>query len=115
MLLSHMLKLIDTRGHEETFKSHHAGCKHRRELASVSRNHATPKTHVNETIVARGFQFDFEGGERRRRRNGIERHVDDSRHTTRSCGKRRTAKTFPLGPSRRVDVNMRIDESRHHE
>src|ERR1041385_8438582 len=53
ILLSHMLKLINTRRHEETLKPNHTRLKHRRKLNSVSRHHTTPKTNINKTITTR--------------------------------------------------------------
>src|ERR1041385_2831821 len=52
--LSDMLKLIDTRRHQETLKPARTARKHRRKLSRVSRHHPTPKTNVNKTLIARG-------------------------------------------------------------
>src|SRR5215217_3399191 len=109
-----MLKLINTRRHKETLKTDDTCGKHRRKLRSVSGHDSTPKRDVNKTVITSRLQFSFEARQCCCRRNGIERHIDNSRDAACGSGKCRTAKAFPLRASRRVDMNVRIDEPGHN-
>src|SRR4051812_28267465 len=102
IFLSHMLKLIDAGRYQKTLKPHHTRFKHRRELGSVSRHYTTPKPDIDKTITTRRLQLSLKSSERRRWRNRIERHIDKRRHATCRRRERRTAKPFPLSPSRRI-------------
>ena len=50
--------------------------------------------------------------DRRRRRNAVERHVDERRDAAGRRRARRMLEAFPLGAARIVDVHVRIDEPR---
>ena len=47
-------------------------------------------------------------------RNAVERHIDYSRHAAGGRGACGRLKPFPIGAPRLVDVNVSIDEARHH-
>jgi hypothetical protein len=115
VLLRYILKLINTRRHQKTLKPNHTRCEHRRQLGRISRHDTAPKSHIYKTIVTRLVQLRFEARERSSRRYGVEWHVDQRRDAARSGSERRAVKALPLSSSGRVDVNVRIDESRHHD
>src|SRR5215213_2231651 len=115
MLLSHILKLIHTRGNQKTLKPNHTRIKHRCQLSSILRHDPTPEPHVYKTITSRLFQLRVKPGKRRSRGNRVERHIDECGDAARSRSERRTTKAFPLSAARRVDVNVRIDKPRHHD
>ena len=52
-----------------------------------------------------------QGVESRRRRDAVERHVDDRRHAAGRGGAGGGVEAFPLGASRLVDVHVRVDET----
>src|SRR5215207_10336727 len=67
-----MRKLVNTRGHKETFETDHACFKHRRQFSSIPRNDTTPKPDINKTTTRRCGQLGFKAGERCRGRNRVE-------------------------------------------
>src|ERR1700752_1476619 len=111
---SDIWKLVDSQSHKKTLKPNHPCRKHPRQLRRVSRNNSAPKSDVYKTFISRGFEFRLEVGKRRRRRNRIQRHVDERRNAPCRSGSRRTTKPFPLSSAGSIDVNMRINQPWHY-
>ena len=63
----------------------------------------------------RGLHLDREVRGGRRRRNRIERHVDQRRDAAGGRGARRRLEAFPLRPAWFVDVGVRVDETGHDD
>ena len=78
--------------------------------ARLSRHDSAPESDVDEHRPLGGSPLDLERRHRRRRRDAVQRHVDDRRDPARGRGARRRREALPLGASGLVDVHVRVDE-----
>ena len=82
----------------------------------VARHDAAPEADVDVTLAARRGPLRLQRRNSRRRRNAVERHVDNRRD---AAGRRRArgrVEAFPVGAAGLVDVHVRVDDAgRDHE
>ena len=78
----------------------------------VAGHDAAPEGDVDVTSVGGRLPFRREPGHRRRRRDAVERHVDDRGHAAGRGRARRGVEPFPLGASGLVDVDVGVDNPR---
>ncbi len=99
-----MAKLRYSRFDHETFEAAGTGIEHGPKLAGVSRHRATPERHVDAALAMECMNLRLERRHRGRRRDRVQRHVDDRRHPARGRRARRRLEPLPLCPPRLVDV-----------
>ena len=108
-------KLVHARRHEEALEAADASIDERVELIVVSRHDAAPEPDIDVTLSARCRSLRLERRDARRRRNAVERHVDERRDAARRRRARGGIKAFPLGASRFVDVDVCVDDARRND
>ncbi len=82
----------------------------------VSRHRASPQADIDAALAVHRLRLRQERGHRGRRRNGVERHIDDRRHSARGRGPGGRLEALPLRPPRLVHVDVRVDHPRQeHE
>ena len=74
----------------------------------------TPPMNSTLTVALprRGLAFGTQRLHRRRRRNGVQRHVENRRDAARRRRARRSGETLPLGAARLVHMHVRVDDAR---
>ena len=107
-------ELLDARRTQEALEPEHAGVVELAQPPELVGDGPTPEPDVHVDLPVGGGPLLGEGGDRRRRRDAVERHVDDRGHAARRGRSRGGLEPLPLGPSRLVDVDVRIDQSGHH-
>ena len=98
---------------EKTFESAYTGIEHRPKLIDIPRHRAAPQRDVDAAFAVKSMHLRLERGHRGSGRDGVQRHVDDRRHSARRRRMRSRLESLPLRPPRFVDVHMRIDDARH--
>src|SRR5690606_360925 len=94
----------------EALEPEHARVPQGAQLVRVAGHGAAPEPDVDERLVARDLLLGLERLDVHRRRDRVERHVDDRRDAAGGRGPRRGREALPLGASRLVDVHVRVDE-----
>ena len=113
--LRNMGKFLHAARYEKALKPKHAAFPEWTKLGAISGNDAAPETDVHPKLPSRRRHFFAESCRGRRRRNAVERHLDQRGDSAcRRCTRRRR-KTFPLRAARLIDVNVRVHNSRHHD
>jgi hypothetical protein len=102
-------------GTEEGFEAAHTGASERLEIRGVARDDAAPETDVDMTASGRGAPLRVERRDVGGRWDAVERHIDDRRHAARGRRERAGLKSFPVGATRIVDVDVRVDDAGHHD
>ena len=110
-----MLKLVDSRGDQKTFEAEHALCDQRFDLVCIAGDEATPKTDVHPGLSPGGFEFGAQPMDRRCRRNTVQRHIEQRRHTARSSRSSSGSESFPIRSPGLIQMDVRIDEARHDD
>src|SRR6185295_14841704 len=85
------------------------------QLAGIAWHHSAPEADIDVHPFARRLDLGAQGLARGRGRNAVERHVHERRHASSGRGPRGGRESFPLGPARLVDVNVRIHDPRHDD
>jgi hypothetical protein len=80
-------------------------------LILVSLHDSTPSSPIHRTFRRSRAPLSLKGNLVRRSWDAIERHVDDRRIPTGRRGLRCRLKSFPVGATRFVDVNMRVHQT----
>lgn len=115
ILFGRVSELRNPGGDEEALETRDAPAVERSELREIARNDAAPEADVHERAPPRRGRFCPERGHRRRRRNAVERHVEDCCDATRRGGAGCRLEALPLRPPRLVDVDVRVHEAGHHD
>src|SRR5947209_5894570 len=97
LILRHRGELFDAGGDEETFEADDARRVERRELLQIPRHNAAPEGHVNAALSPRRSELLPEAFERGRRRDAVERHVNDC---GRASPRRRASRRLEALPAR---------------
>ena len=84
-------------------------------VGAIARHDAAPESDVDVAPAARRGALRLQASDGCRRRNAVERHVDDRRHAAGGRGARRVLEAFPLGSARLVDVHVGVDEAGQHD
>ena len=113
--LRDMRKFRDAAGHQEALEAKYARVPQGPELGCVAGHYATPESDIDPQFVRSCAEFLLVRRGRRSRGYAIERHLDQCGDATRSGRLCRAGKAFPLGAAGLVDMDVRIDESRHHD
>ena len=95
---------------EERLEAEHPGLVQPGQVAQVAGHHATPETHVHVRGRPGGGLLFRERGGRGRRRQAVQRHVDQRGHPARSGGPCRGREALPLGAARLVDVHVGVHQ-----
>jgi hypothetical protein len=98
--------------HQETFETPHASLRQWLDLARIAGNDCAPRSPIDAAIAVCRLPFLLESRNLRRRRNAVQRHVNQQGIATRSRRSRRGVKSLPLGAAGLVDVNVRVHQSR---
>ena len=99
-------------GHRKHLKPRTPAARQRRQVGGVARHDAAPESHVDMTSTARRGAFLLEAGNRRGRRDAVERHVHERGDAAGRGRARRVREALPVGTPGIVDVDVRIDERR---
>lgn len=100
-----------TRFDQESLKSSNASFDKGSQLSSVTRNNATIEPNINPALSPTRPQLLLKPMKSGSRRNGIQRHVNNSSDTAASSSTGTSPEALPLGTTRLVQVNMSIDET----
>src|SRR5688572_26081716 len=100
---------------EEAFEADDTEIEKRPQFTRISWNYAAPETNIHVTLRLGRLQLGLEALDGRRRRNRVERHVNDCRHAAGSGSAGCSGEAFPPRPARLINMNMRVYESRHHD
>ena len=111
----HIFEFVDTGRSQKALERSHSCSGERENLVGISRHYSADELYVHKSSVPRCFPFFFQSLDIRRRRNRIERHVENRGNSTCSSSPGCRFETFPLGASGIVDVYVRVDDSRHHD
>ena len=106
-----MRELIDARGREEALEAEDARVVQRGQPAETLGHRAAPEADVDVRRRCRRRPLDLESGCRRRRRQGVQRHVDDRGHAPGRGREGGGAESLPLRAPGLVDVHVRVDEA----
>ena len=104
-------ELLDAGVEQEALEAEDAGVVERREVGDVARDRAAPEADVDPGLAGGDRALGLERGDRRRRRDAVERHVDDRRDAAGRGGAGRAGEALPLGAAGLVDVHVRVDEA----
>ena len=104
-------ELGDTGVEQEALEAEDAEVVQRSQAAEIARHRAAPEADIDEAFAVRTAAL-----QRQRRpvdggRYRVQRHVEDRGDTTCGGRSRRGGETFPLGPSRLVDVHVGVDDA----
>ena len=103
-------------GQRKHLKPEHAGATRAARAPSRCRARRRPRSPTSTwQRPAAAPRFASSPSHGRRRRNAVERHVDERRHAAGGGRARRVLEAFPLGAARIVDVDVRVDEAREHD
>lgn len=100
-----------TRFDEEALEAADAHLDQGKQLTGVPGDDTAIEPDVDPALAAARLQFLLKALDCRRRRDGVERHIDDRGHAAARSGPRPCPEPLPLGPPRLVEVNMGIDET----
>ncbi len=95
---------------QEALESQHSRSGQGLDVILIIFDHAAPRRPIDPALSPRCFTFCLEGGNVGRRRQAVERHIDQHGVATRRGSASRGAETFPIRPARLVDVEMRIHQ-----
>ena len=96
---------------QEAFESSNSGTHERLQLVLIAGDDAAVEADVDPTLALSCGDFLFQAGQSGCWRNGIERHVDNGRHSTKSGGSGSGPEAFPFGSAGFVQVYMSVDEA----
>src|SRR5260221_11274115 len=96
IVLVDVLEFVDSGRHEEAFESTNPGIDECVQLRGISRNDAAPEADVDVTLASRSGALLLERGDRGRRGNAVERHVDNRRHASGRGRARGGVEALPL-------------------
>ncbi len=113
--LGDMRKFGHAGGYQEALEAEYASVPQGPEFGCVARHYAAPESDIDSQFVRSCVDFLPVGDSRGSRGYAIERHLDQRGDAPRSGRFCRARKTFPLGAAGLVDMDVRIDESRHHD
>ena len=102
---------VNARRAEKALEAADAGVRQRLEIGGVARDDTAPESDVHMALACGGLSLRLERRHGRRRRNAVERHVDERRDPAGGRRARRRLEAFPVSAARLVDVHVRIDEA----
>ena len=105
-------ELGDAGVQQEALEAEHPGLVQRRQVGEVVGHGTAPEAHVDERLPFGHRPLEVQGGQGRRRRHRVERHVQDRGHATSRGRPGRGREALPLGPARLVDVHVGVDQPR---
>ena len=103
-------ELVDAGVQQEALEPEHARLVQRSQVGQVARHGATPEAHVDVGLVAGDGPLLLQCRNGNRRRDAVERHVDDRRDAAGRRGPGGAGEALPLGAARLVDVHVGVDE-----
>ncbi len=112
LLLGDVRELVDPRVDQEALEAEHPGLVQRGEVGQVARDGAAPEADVDRDLVARHVLLDPQRVQRGRRRDRVQRHVDDRRDASGRSRPGGGRESLPLGAAGLVDVHVRVDHPR---
>jgi hypothetical protein len=113
--LADMTELVHAGGEQKALEAEHAGAAKRLEVGQVTRHHAAVKADVDPALAGRGGLLGFQAGHGRRRRDRVERHVDDGGDAAGRRRPRGAGEALPLGAARLVDMHVAVDQARRDD
>jgi hypothetical protein len=109
-------ELVNPRVHEEALEGEHASGSEPHELVRVPGDHAADEADVDGAFPASRVTLRDQAGRRSRGGHGVERHVEQRRHTAGGRGARAGLESLPVRASWLIEVYVRVHEPRHdHE
>lgn len=85
------------------------------QVLGVAGHGAAPEADVDEGLVARDGLLLLERGDVDRRRDGVQRHVDDGGHAAGGRGAGGGREALPLRAAGLVDVHVGVDQAGDHD
>jgi hypothetical protein len=82
----------------------------RGQLREVARHRAAPEPDVDGALPGRGLALDLQRRDVDRRRQAVQRHVDERGDPARGGGPGGRGEALPLGAARLVEVHVRVDQ-----
>jgi hypothetical protein len=113
--LADVRKLVDARRHEEALERSDAGLGELAQVSRVAGHDTADEADVDPRAAGRCLPLRLERGRRCRRRDAVERHVEERRDTAGRGGARGGLEAFPLGASGLVHVDVRVHEPREND
>ena len=106
-------ELIDSARQREALETVNALVLKGSQASEVRRDRAAPEADVHESLALGRHLLGRQGTDVDRRRDRVERHVDDCRDAPGGSRTGGRGKPLPGGPTRLVDVHVGVDETRH--
>src|SRR5437868_7742173 len=97
----------------EALEPEYAGVRKLRQLRAIARYDASPESNVDVNPASRDLYLLAQRIHRSCRRNGIQRHIHERRYAARCRRACTTDETFPVRTTRLVQMNVRINYTRH--
>ena len=110
-----MRELVDAGVQQEALEAEHAIVVQTAQIVGVAGNRAAPETDVDVRLARCGRALGVECFDVDRRRNRVQRHVDQRGDPARRRCAGSGVEPLPLGATRLVDVHMRIDQAGNHD
>jgi hypothetical protein len=111
---AHIGKLIYAGRCEKAFERSHACACKRLDVTRISGNDPADKFHIHDRLRRSALTLYLERLDTRSRRNGIERHVENRRHSARRRRSRGCRESFPFGTTWLIYMHVRVDYAWHH-
>ena len=105
-------ELLDAGVHQEALETEDAGGVQRGQFPQVPGHGAAPEADVDEALALGTPALHVQRGDVDRRRDAVERHVQDRGDAAGGGRPRRRREALPLGASGFVDVHVGVDEAR---
>ena len=80
-------------------------------MAQIAGIHAAPEPDLDARLVTGARTLELQRLDGQRRRVRIERHIQHGGHPSGGCRSRGAVEALPVGASRFVDVDMRVDNA----
>ena len=110
-LFIHRREIIDATVAHERLQTDDATITQCFELLVIAGNQSAPEREIDERLHFGSGALEIETPAIDRGRLCVERHFENGRRAARRCGARAGGESFPLGATRFVEVNMRIDDT----
>ena len=105
-------ELVDARRTQEALEPEHAGVVELAQVPEIVRHRPAPEPDVDVGLPLGGGPLLGERIDGGRRRDAVQRHVEDRRHAAGRGRARRGLEPLPLGASRLVHVHVGVDHAR---
>ena len=110
-----VLEFVDTRRTQKALEPEDACARERLECIGVARHNTAPETDVDVAPISERTLLLLKAAHGGRRRDAVERHVDQRRDAARGSGARGVVGSLPVGAPRVVHMDVSVDHTRHDD